>query len=412
MLHKMEKVEGGITAAGGVEAAGVHCGLKKEGEKDLALFRLLQPAAAAGVFTTNRFKAPPVTLAEKHLTNFIKGLVVNSGNANACTGEQGFKDAFSTVQKAAQKLDCHPEEVLVASTGVIGVYLPMDKIYNGIELAFEELSPLGGRDAAEAILTTDTVIKETSYRVLDDSTGDGETEGERPSFYIGGTAKGSGMICPDMATMLAFLVTDVKISRDLLQKALQEAVKYSFNTITVDGETSTNDAVLLMATGSSDVEIAGEGETWEAFKEALLVACRDLSYQIIADGEGVTKIIKLTVKGAPDYETARTISRSILNSALVKTAFFGEDANWGRIITAMGASGADFYPHKVDIFLGDVQVTSAGRGLVFDEDRAAQVLAQREVPLLVDLHSGPETLTTWGCDLSYEYVSINSAYRS
>lgn len=403
MDFKIEKIKGGITAVGGLEAAGVSCGIKKNGNKDLALLFCPEPVSAAGVFTTNRFKAPPLLVTEKHLKNPIRAVVINSGNANACTGEQGYKDALTTCRLVAEKLGLKAEEVLVSSTGVIGVYLPMEKIARGIEQAVANLSRDGGKDAALAIMTTDTVPKEVALKV---------TVGER-SFVLAGMAKGSGMICPDLATMLAFIATDLRVKKGAMLRALKEAVAHSFNLITVDGDTSTNDLVLLLSTGNTQQEAIDERDfLWGAFQEALLKVCRELARMIVLDGEGATKLIRLVIRGASDYNSARKLSRAILNSCLVKTAFFGEDANWGRIITAMGYSGVDFYPERVDIYLGEVQVTAKGTGLVFDEERAKAVLRQREVPIFIDLHMGETEITALGCDLSYDYVTINSAYRS
>lgn len=398
----MEKIPGGICVTGGIQAAGVSCGLKKNGDKDLALIFSQKPATAAGVFTKNKFRAAPLLLTEKHLQNPIRAVVVNSGNANACTGEQGAKDALTMAEITARELNIRTEEVLVSSTGVIGVYLPMDKLAAGIKLAAADLSPQGGGAAARAIMTTDTVPKEYACRVT-------TKEG---SFHVAGMAKGSGMICPDMATMLGFLVTDAQVEKDLLQKALREAVKHSFNLITVDGDTSTNDMVILISTGTARQTIGEGGPLWPIFQEAVTRVCQELAAMIVADGEGATKVIKLTIKGIPGYETGRGLARAILNSLLVKTAIFGEDANWGRIITAMGYSGIDFLPELVDIYLGDLQVTAAGKGLRFDEAEAKKILSQREISILVDLHLGPEAITALGCDLSYEYVTINSSYRS
>lgn len=400
----METLTGGITAVNGVEAAGISCGLKKNGEKDLALLRCTEAATAAGVFTTNKFKAPPLLVTEQHLEGTVRAVVINSGIANACTAEQGFLDARAMAALTAKDLGLQAKEVLVASTGVIGVYLPMDKLASGIELAASRLSPNGGSDAAEAIMTTDTVVKECAYRFIPGA-------GQQP-FVIGGMAKGSGMICPDMATMLAFIATDLNVERESLQDALREAVNHSFNLISVDGDTSTNDLVLLLAAGRAQPQLDKKSALWPAFTKALGHLCRELAYKVVADGEGVTKVIKLTVKGAPDYETGRRLARSVLNSNLVKTAFFGEDANWGRIITAMGYSGVDFYPERVNIYLGDVQVTDGGKGLIFDERAAKAVLMQSEIPVLIDLEMGPAEITAWGNDLSYEYIKINAAYRS
>ncbi len=386
----------------GVEAAGLHCGIKKNGDKDLALLYCPAPARAAGVFTRNRFQAPPLRVTQAHLPGSVRAVLINSGNANACTGEQGLQDALSAARMVAERLQLLTEEVLVSSTGVIGVYLPMDCLARGIQEAALKLSPQGGSDAARAIMTTDTVPKETAYRVELDSA----------SFTVGGMAKGSGMICPDLATMLAFIFTDLDIPGEALQDILQRAVEHTFNLLTVDGDTSTNDMVLLLSTGASKRKAAEGTSLWAAFEKALFQVCQDLSYSIVSDGEGVTKVIRLVVRGAPDYQTARTLSRAVLNSSLVKTAFFGEDANWGRIITAMGYSGAEFDPATVDIYLGNVQVTNRGSGVVFDEERAKKVLEKREVPVLIDLHAGDREITALGCDLSHEYVSINSDYRS
>ena len=400
----IKTMEEGITAVPGIKAAGVHCGLKKNGNEDLALIFSKKPAAAAGVFTTNKFKAPPLVVTEQHIGNPIHAIVINSGVANACTGDRGAEDAQSMAKFTAEKLGVDKKEVLVASTGVIGRFLPMEKIFSGVEKAVGELSPEGGEKAARAIMTTDTVLKECACRVNDKK--------NNISFTVAGMAKGSGMICPDMATMLAFMATDVKIERALLQKALTKAVARSFNLITIDGDTSTNDMVVLFANGVADVEITEEGPLWEIFNRALLQVCRDLAYKIVADGEGATKVIKLTIRGVSDYHTGRKLALAILNSALVKTAFFGEDANWGRIITAMGYTDTKFYPERVDVFLGSVQVTASGKGLPFDEFQAKKILRQKEIPVLVDLHMGPEEVTALGCDLSYDYVKINSAYRT
>ncbi|MGI5823862.1 MAG: bifunctional glutamate N-acetyltransferase/amino-acid acetyltransferase ArgJ [Dethiobacteria bacterium] len=402
MSSHLKKIQGGITAVRGIEAAGVHCGLKKNGEKDLALLYSREPAAAAGVFTTNKFKAAPLYVTQQHLIHPARAIVINSGLANACTGEQGVAAALRTTELAAEELGIRKEEVLVASTGVIGAYLPLDKIARGINLAVQNLSSQGGTEAARAIMTTDTKIKENAYRV---ATG-------AESFTLGGMAKGAGMICPEMATMLAFLTTDAQMEQAALQKALKKAVAGSFNLITVDGDTSTNDMVILLANGAAGLKIEEGGPLWDNFNRVLLQVCRELAYAIVADGEGATKVIKLKVKGAPDREAARKLARAVLNSPLVKTAFFGEDANWGRIVAALGYTDVPFDPGRVDVFFGSLQVVAGGQGLLFDELQAKKILAQAEVPVLVDLHRGTAEVTAWGCDLSYEYVKINSAYRS
>ncbi len=403
MKYWLEKIEGGITAVPGVEAAGVHCGLKKNGEKDLALLYCPQPAVAAGVFTSNRFKAPPLKVTENHIENLVRAVVINSGNANACTGLRGENDALATAGETAARLALAKEEVLVASTGVIGSYLPLEKMFAGIQEAVEALSDQGGSDAAQAIMTTDTISKQVAYRFQVEGGG---------SFVIGGMAKGSGMICPDMATMLAFLATDAGIEKTSLQKALQECVNYSFNAITVDGDTSTNDMVLLLSTGSGNLDITEGSMFWEPFKEALMQVCSELAYMIVADGEGTTKVLRLTIKGAVDYKSGKKLAYSVLNSPLVKTAFFGEDANWGRIVTALGYSNVDFDPEKVDISLGHVQVAARGEAVAFDESEAKAALMKAEIPIEINMHMGTEEITFWGSDLSYEYISINGAYRS
>lgn len=399
----MEPIPGGITAVEGIEAAGVSCGLKKNGDKDLALICCRNHAVAAAVFTTNKFKAPPLLVTEQHLGGTVRAVTVNSGMANACTGEQGLEDARATAALTARQLGLQTEEVLVASTGVIGAYLPMDKVAAGVEAAASRLSPQGGNDAARAIMTTDTVSKEYAARFL--------PRGQQP-FVIGGMAKGSGMICPDMATMLAFISTDLNVEQGLLQETLQEAVAGSFNLISVDGDTSTNDMVLVLSCGGEKPGLGRGSALLPIFREALGHVCRELAYKVVADGEGVTKVIKLTLKGASDYASGRHLARSVLNSCLVKTAFFGEDANWGRIITAMGYAGVEIKPELVSIFLGPVQVMDRGRGLVFDEAAAKTVLSQDEVPVLIELNMGDTELTAWGNDLSHEYVNINSDYRS
>ena len=403
-MSLLSKIEGGgVTTASGFKAAGVKCGLKNN-SYDLALLYSDKKACAAGVFTRNKFRAAPVILSEGRIQNSIQAVVINSGNANACTGQRGLSDAEEMARYAGSLLQVDAENVLIASTGVIGCYLPMDKIKKGIAKAVANLSSEGGKNAAHAIMTTDTVHKETAYR--------GTANGKH--FVIGGMAKGSGMICPDMATMLCFLTTDVSIERNLLQETLGKAVERTFNMITVDGDTSTNDMVLVLANGSNNsVKVQSrDSDEFNIFYEALLKCCRDLAVQIVADGEGATKLIHLIVRGAADFYSGKAIARSILNSLLVKTAFFGEDANWGRIIMAAGNAGVDFSPEKVDVFLGDLQVAANGSGLVFDEARAKKILEKKEISVVIDLNMGSEEVEAWGCDLSYDYVRINGSYRS
>ena len=401
----VEKIsEPSITAVPGIGAAALNCGLKKA-KDDLALVCSETEAAAAGVFTRNLVQAAPVILCREAVGSPVRALVLNSGNANACTGAEGMKNAREMASLAAAALGLTPEQVLVSSTGVIGQQLPMEKISAGIERAAVQVSPdtAAGHRAAGAILTTDKATKEVAYRGY---------AGGKP-FHLAGMAKGSGMICPDMATMLAFLFTDLAVERALLQKLLQEAVERSFNLITVDGDTSTNDTVLLLANGAAGLPEVAEGSALcRVFAELLGEACCDLARQIVADGEGATKVITLTIEGAPDRASARTLARAVLNSPLVKTAFYGEDANWGRIIAALGYAGVEFDPGKVDIFLGPLQVARQGEAVPFSESEASAILRQKEIAVRVELGAGPCSLTTWGSDLSHEYVSINSNYRS
>jgi len=399
------KLEGrGITAAAGFKAAGISCGLKN-GKKDLALIYSEPEARAAGVFTSNLVCAAPVNQCRSNLVNPIRMIVINSGNANACTGERGRRDARSMAEKSAAGLGFESSQVMVCSTGVIGVPLPMPKINAGIDLALKDLKPgeEADQDVARAIMTTDTRTKQTAYRC---STPQGD-------FHVGGVAKGSGMICPNMATMLAFITTDVKIERPLLQELFSEVVNRTFNVITVDGDTSTNDTALVLANGARErVEITEKSELLDVFKELLEQVCREMAYMIVEDGEGLTKVITLNIKGARDEESARILSRSVLNSPLVKTAFYGEDANWGRILAALGYAGVDIDPEKVDIYIGPYQVAEKGGSVPFDEAKMKKVLQQRDVTVLVDLKQGPAELTAWGTDMSHEYISINSDYRS
>ncbi len=400
-----EKVENrSLTLAKGFQAGGTAAGIKN-GKKDVAIIYSEKEAVAAGVFTRNQVKAAPVYLCQEHLENPIQAVVINSGNANACTGEQGTKDARLMAEKTAEATGLKPGEVMVSSTGVIGVPMPMNKITAGIVHAASALGTGEEYDlaAAQAIMTTDTVIKQLAYHCKTDN-------GE---FHLGGIAKGSGMICPNMATMLAFLTTDVKIERSLLQELFAEASDKSFNSITVDGDTSTNDTALILANGAAEgVEITRESEYLSLFKEMLIEACQELARKIVEDGEGITKVITLSIKGLTDEKSGRVMALSVLNSPLVKTAFYGEDANWGRILAALGYSGVKFDPEKVDIYIGPYQVAENGGSVPFSEEKMKKVLQKRDVPVLVDLKNGEVEVTAWGTDLSHEYISINADYRS
>lgn len=400
---KFHKVEGGITAAQGFLAAGTHCGIKKN-KRDLALVFSEMPAAAAGVYTQNRVQAAPVIVSREHLVGGLaRAILCNSGSANACTGEQGLRDARRMTELAAKALGIAAKEIVVASTGVIGEYLPMDVLEKGIPEIAGQLSRDGGHEAAEAIMTTDLALKECAFRLV---------IGGQP-VTVGGMAKGSGMIYPNMATMLAFITTDAAIAPELLAKALRYTVNRSYNLITVDGNTSTNDMAVALANGAAGNQtIITESEDYHRFLALLQRVNTELAQKIVRDGEGATKFIELTVKRAPSYAAGKVIAMGILNSTLVKTAFFGADANWGRILSAMGQTDIEFYPERVDVFLGELQVARAGQGLRFDEARAKEILKNKDIKLTVDLKMGGETVTAWGTDLSHDYVSINASYRS
>lgn len=387
-------------------ASGMAAEVRKRGRRDLALLYSEAPAAAAALFTQNQVQAAPVLVTREHLMQTegqARAVVVNSGIANACTGERGLADARRMAEVAGEALKVPPQQVIVASTGVIGEYLPMEKIEAGIRKAALALSVDGGGAAAEAILTTDTTTKECAIRL---PLGDKEVA-------VGGIAKGSGMIHPNMATMLAFITTDAAVEVPALQQALRWATDRSFNVITVDGDTSTNDMVVLLANGRAGNSplTAGDPE-FTLFRDALLAVCVELSKMIARDGEGASKLLEVRVKGAPGEAEARKIARAVAGSNLVKAAIFGEDANWGRVLSAAGACGVPFDPNLVDVFLGDLQVAARGMGIAFDEEKARSILAQREVTITLDLHSGDGRGTAWGCDLSFDYVRINAHYRT
>ncbi|MGO0123179.1 bifunctional glutamate N-acetyltransferase/amino-acid acetyltransferase ArgJ [Desulfothermobacter acidiphilus] len=396
-------VEGGVTAARGFLAHGVAARIKKH-KKDLALVLSQEPAVVAGVFTTNRVKAAPVLLTQRRVASRqAQAIVVNSGNANACTGPEGMEDAELMARAVAEALSLPEERVLVSSTGVIGERLPVKKIIKALPELVQGLSREGHAAAAEAIMTTDTTPKEAALEFF--------LEGY--TCRVGGMAKGSGMIHPCMATMLAFITTDVAIAPGLLQQALSEVVEDSFNSITVDGDTSTNDMVLVLANGqAANPPIEEEGLDYLTFKQALYEVCVSLARQIARDGEGATKLIEVRVEGALTVEEARRAARAVAASNLVKAAVFGEDPNWGRILCALGYSGARFEPEQVSLWLGPVQVVAAGRGVAFDEEEARSALASDPVSIRADLGAGSATATAWGCDLTYDYVRINAHYRT
>lgn len=401
----MQFIEGSITAPRGFLAAGVAAEIKYKDKKDVAIIYSEMECNAAAVYTTNKVHAACIDLCREHLQDGrVQAVVVNSGNANACTGRQGIEDCQAMANLTAAHLGIRGDRVLVASTGVIGVFLPMDKIMAGIETASAGLSADGGHDAAQAIMTTDLVPKEVAV----------ELKIGGHVIRVAGMAKGSGMIHPNMATMLAFITTDAHVCSHSLQKMLKTAADLSFNMISVDRDTSTNDIAVIMANGAAGNKIIYQEETeeYQMIQEAINLVCTELAKKIARDGEGANRMIEVQVENAVDYETARVIARSITGSNLTKTAVFGEDANWGRILAAAGYSGADFDPNTVDIFLGSLQVAKDGMGLNFDEEQARCELQQDPVVIRLDMKAGTASATAWGCDLSYEYVRINAAYRT
>ncbi len=395
----------GITGPKGFLATGVHCGVKKA-KKDLALVFSTAPAIGAAVFTQNKVPAAPIIVDKLQLNKSFntRAIVINSGNANACTGERGLNDAWSMAKTAARSLGISESEVLVSSTGVIGQYLAIEKIESGIVRAAPTLSVEGHTDAAEAIMTTDTFTKELSVQVALDGA----------MVTIGGMAKGSGMIAPNMATMLAFVTTDARITPELLRYSLRQAVDRSFNRISVDGDMSTNDMVAILANGLAGNKglSSVEDPSYIMFYDALVYLLVRLCKMIVVDGEGATKFVEIQVTGAASENDAVRAARAIANSSLVKTALHGEDANWGRILAAVGCSGIEFNPEDVEIFFGDVPILRQKYCIDFSEEDAKRVLSQKEITITVDLHEGPGSASFWTCDLSKEYVDINANYRS
>ncbi len=394
---------GSVTSTKGFKAAGIFCGIKKK-RKDLALIYSEQPCSAAGTFTLNKVQAAPLLVTKKTILNNgeVNAVLINSGNANACTGEQGEKDALKMQKVCADKLNISPAQVLIGSTGVIGQTLPMNTLTNGINEIVNHLTENGGLEAAEAIMTTDKKVKAFAVKV-------NSKEGE---FTIGAVCKGSGMIMPNMATMLGFITTDAKIEKGILQKLLSEAVKKSFNRISVDGETSTNDMVLILSNGISNIEVKEESDIYAEFKEALQAICTEMAKSIVSDGEGATKLVTINVKNAKSERDADLVGNSIANSSLVKTAVYGSDANWGRIISAAGQSGADFDPAQVSISFNDLPVLMPNYKLVLDEDEATKILSSSEFEINIDLSAGNGNATWWTCDLTEEYIKINADYRT
>ncbi|MEA5083520.1 MAG: bifunctional ornithine acetyltransferase/N-acetylglutamate synthase [Lachnospiraceae bacterium] len=406
----MKIIDGSVTAAKGFNATGAAIGIKK-GVKDLALISSDVPAIAAACFTTNVVKATSV-LRNLDIINSgikIKGVAINSGNANACTGELGKKSNEEMAQSLAKELGVEENTILTASTGVIGATFPIETVKAGIAKTATSLGNTRADAllAAEAIMTTDTYSKEVAVEI--------EIGGK--TVHIGGMAKGSGMIHPNMATMLGFITTDVAIEVDLLKKMLKEDVEKTYNMVSVDGDTSTNDTVVVLANGlAENPVIKTEGEDYQIFKEALHYVNERLAKNLVRDGEGATKFIEVNVKGAKTAEDAKTIAKSVVCSSLVKAAMFGEDANWGRVLCAMGYSGVQFDPEKVDIVFesakGSILLMDNGTPIVFDEDKAADILSEKEIIVNVKISEGEAEAKAWGCDLSYDYVKINGDYRS
>lgn len=394
----------GVTYAKGFTAAGVKAGIKVSGNLDVAIIYTKKEAALAGTFTQNKVAAAPVYVSKEVVsTGSAHAIVANAGCANACTGQQGLDDAHEMASLTAKALKVQPDDVIVGSTGVIGVNLPMDKIAAGIKDAAANLSEDGSENASNAIITTDTHSKSVTASFTIDG----------KEVHIGAIAKGSGMIHPNMATMLCYITTDINIDQPLLQSALSECVAKSFNMISVDGDMSTNDMAIILANGEAGNEqIVCEDDNYEIFLENLMDLCVQLAKDIAADGEGATKFITVNIKGATSFEDAKTVGMAIANSPLVKTAFFGQDPNWGRIICAVGYSGADMVPEKTVVKIGDITIFDNGMGAKYDEKALAEVMQQKAITINIELNMGDSDATVWTCDLSYDYVKINGEYHT
>ncbi|MCM2987653.1 bifunctional ornithine acetyltransferase/N-acetylglutamate synthase [Bacillus safensis] len=396
------KIDGDVSSPKGFEAKGIHIGLRYS-KKDLGLIVSEVPAASAAVYTQSHFQAAPLKVTQQSLkkTGQLKGVIVNSAIANACTGEQGLKDAYDMQAACADMLGVAPDYIAVSSTGVIGECLDMDKINKGIAELKEAKAEKGHFE--EAILTTDTVIKNTTYTLTIDG----------KEILISGAAKGSGMIHPNMATMLGFVTTDANVEQEALQQALRDITDVTFNQITVDGETSTNDMVLVMANGMAENDALNEEHPeWPLFKEGLKLACEDLAKEIARDGEGATKLIEVKVAGAKNNLEAGIIAKKIVGSSLVKTAVYGTDANWGRIVGAIGHSAASVTPEEVEVYLGGQCLFKHNEPQPFSEEEAKAYLEQDEITIFIQMSEGNGEAAAWGCDLTYDYVKINASYRT
>lgn len=403
MKQAFLQIEGHISSPRGFRAAGIKAGIKSD-KKDMALVVSDAPCSAAGVYTVNRVQAAPVRLCrERTPGSQLRAFIVNSGNANACTGMQGQRDAQAMAQQTAERLGLDPSSVLVCSTGTIGRPLPMEKVGQGIKLAVEALAPEGGPEAALAIMTTDTRPKQVAFQL----TLDGKTA------TLAGMAKGSGMICPNMATLLAFFTTDAAVEPTALQEALAAAVEHSFNRISVDGDQSTNDTALCLANGQAgNTPLTPAHPDWKKFRAALNAAALQLALMIVQDGEGATKRVAITVKGAPGRRAAARVARAVGNSLLVKTSWFGADPNWGRVICAIGYSGVEVRPESIDISYDGHPVVRQGQSAGLDPENLRGIILKPEFTLEIDLHLGRSAYTYYTCDCSERYVQINASYMT
>ncbi|HHT64146.1 MAG: bifunctional glutamate N-acetyltransferase/amino-acid acetyltransferase ArgJ [Bacillota bacterium] len=405
---EVNEIPGGVTAALGFHAAGVHAGIKKSKKPDVAIIFSEVPAQVGGVFTQNRVKAAPVLFSQKVVAKgTAQAIVVNSGNANACTGRTGEETAGLMAIWAAEELGIKKEHVVVSSTGVIGQQLPRDIIKTGIKKAAANLSREGGNDAARAILTTDKFSKEIAI----------QAEFGDALITVGGICKGSGMIHPNMATMLAFITTDASVEAPVLQQTIKNAADKTFNMVTVDGDTSTNDMAIILANGKAGNPSINEKSPFlSQFQKMVDYVCMKLAKMLAMDGEGASKLLEVQVNNALSEQDARKAAKAVASSSLVKSAVFGEDANWGRILCAVGYSGANIDPETVEIWLesaaGREKVAELGTGLEFNEENAKKILQEKEIKIIIDLHQGKEGATAWGCDLTYDYVKINADYRT
>jgi len=404
----MNYIDGGVTAAQGFIAGGIHCGIRKNKTKaDLAMIYSEKDCSAAAVYTRNLVKGAPVLVTKRHLADGrARAVICNSGNANTCTAD-GEEKAELMCQAAAGVLGIAPENVVVASTGIIGQTLPIEPIQNAVRALADSMTADGSSRAAAAIMTTDTVLKEAAVEF----TLHGKT------VRLGGISKGSGMIHPNMATTLSFVTTDCAISGEMLQKALSQAIDETFNMVSVDGDTSTSDTFAVLANGlAGNPEITSQGEDLDAFEQALEAVCRRLAKLVAGDGEGATKLLICKTDGAKDLKTARTVAKSVICSNLLKAAMFGADANWGRVLCAIGYSGADVDVTKIDVSFrsgkGQIDVCKNGAGIEFSEEKAKEILSEKEIDILVELNAGDFSAEAYGCDLTYDYVKINGDYRT